>query len=415
MDGPGLKVATRNLCHLRLLERIAERFNAAGVPLMALKGAALLLTVYRRPQDRPMSDLDLMVHPEDAEQAVRLLEELGCQPGRPLVQRDFFPRFYYETEFFAGRSFPLRIDLHARPFRPLRYGQTVPQEAFWADAQPVRVGRASVLVPAAAHMLIHLAVHSAIHANSRDTWLRDMCVWVDANNYAIDWCCFSRHVEDWRLSWPVRHALEAVAERYGGFMPSGVMKAFARQRVDWRDRMALKQAPRDADAPTGHLITDVLCTPGVRFVLGYLWASLLPDRVHMGEWYDRRHWGWLPAAHLLRLASPMLKRVTPLWGRMFKAELAENAFGRPALFATRIIRAGECIAEDRESDRHGPGAKLRYARHSCGPNARLSGRRLIAVKVIDAGEEISFDHGANACTCRQHKHAGKTHGAAPQG
>ena len=323
-DGPGLRVATRNICHLRQLERIAERFAAAGVPLMALKGAALLLTVYRRPQDRPMSDLDLMVRPEDADRAVELLTELGCQPGRPLVRRDFFPRFYYETEFFAGRSFPLRIDLHVRPFRPLRYARTVPNEAFWDDAQPVQVGRAEVLIPSAADMLIHLAAHSAIHANSRDTWLRDMCVWVDACRDAIDWDGFVERVGDWRLSWPVRGALDAVAQRFGAFMPEGVLTALARQRVTWRDRMALEQAPHDAETATGHLAADVLCTPGIGFVLAYLQASLWPDRVHMGEWYDRRHWGWLPTAHMLRLASPLLKRATPLWSRLFKTELAEK-------------------------------------------------------------------------------------------
>ena len=114
-----LAAAALNVCHLRLLERIATRFEAAGIPLMVLKGAALHLTVLNHPGDRPMTDIDLMVRPAHADRAIQLLRELRCRPGRPLVRADFFPRFYYETEFTAGRVLPLRIDLHVPSVSPL--------------------------------------------------------------------------------------------------------------------------------------------------------------------------------------------------------------------------------------------------------------------------------------------------------
>ena len=75
----------RNRCMMHLLERIARHFNDAGVPLMALKGAALNLTVSNDPAERAMSDLDLMVRPEDIDAARRILEELGSLRGPPLA------------------------------------------------------------------------------------------------------------------------------------------------------------------------------------------------------------------------------------------------------------------------------------------------------------------------------------------
>jgi len=114
---------------MHLLERIAARFNKAGVPLMALKGAALNLTLYDRPDARPMADLDLMIRPEDVDQAFALLEELGGLRGEALVREDFFPRFHYEVEYTVGTIYPVKIDLHIRPFRPLRYAQSVPTNA----------------------------------------------------------------------------------------------------------------------------------------------------------------------------------------------------------------------------------------------------------------------------------------------
>ncbi|MEE8171151.1 MAG: nucleotidyltransferase family protein, partial [Phycisphaerae bacterium] len=129
---------------MHLLERVAAKFNEAGVALLVLKGAALNLTVYESPQDRPMCDLDLMVHEQDVDRARVLLEKLGFLRGEPLVREDFFPRFYYETHYISGSPLRVTIDLHVRPFRPLRYACIVPADAFWANAEEVTTARARV-------------------------------------------------------------------------------------------------------------------------------------------------------------------------------------------------------------------------------------------------------------------------------
>ncbi|MHC4272614.1 MAG: nucleotidyltransferase family protein, partial [Planctomycetota bacterium] len=100
---------------MHLLERIAKAFNEAGVPLMALKGAALNLTLYRHPQDRPMVDLDLLVKPADSDRARAILEDVGCLRSDIVFREDFFPRYYYEIEYTAGSVDPVLIDLHVRP------------------------------------------------------------------------------------------------------------------------------------------------------------------------------------------------------------------------------------------------------------------------------------------------------------
>ncbi len=118
--GTSFPASVRNVRMMHLLERIARAFNDAGVPVLALKGAALNLVLYDRPDERPMGDLDLLIKPENVEDAFAILEKLGCLRGEPLVREDFFPRFHYEVEFRAGDIYPVKIDLHVRPFRPLR-------------------------------------------------------------------------------------------------------------------------------------------------------------------------------------------------------------------------------------------------------------------------------------------------------
>ena len=44
--------------------------------------------------------------------------------------------------------------------------------------------------------------------------------------------------------------------------------------------------------------------------------------------------------------------------------------------------------------------KLKFLNHSCRPWAELSGFQLIALKPIQAEQEITIDYGEGACDCR---------------
>ncbi len=284
----------------------------------------------------------------------------------------------------------------------------------------MRAGRATVLVPSADDMLVHLAAHAAIHGSGRATWLRDIKLWADARQAEIDWGRFLATVEAWRLALPVREAFRRTQRELGPVCPPGVRQRLSELHVNWRDRLALRQAPRDVDHPAAHLLVNVLCTPGWRLSFAYLLAVVLPDRGHMGEWYCRRHWGWLPCAHLLRWLWPVVKHFQPLWSWFSKIEARDSRVHGTGVFATRELEPGELIARYRgqevdhdglyvayqsspsgETRRYEITGKLRFLNHCCRPNAELAGFRLIARKPIHAGREITIDYGEGACTCKQ--------------
>jgi len=410
----------RSLRMMHLLERIAARFNKAGVPLMALKGAALNLTLYDRPDARPMADLDLMIRPEDVDQAFALLEELGGLRGEALVREDFFPRFHYEVEYTLGTIYPVKIDLHIRPFRSLRYAQSVPTNALWARAETVSMGRANVLIPSTEDMLLHLTVHAAIHGCARRMWLEDIRLWIEARKERIDWDEFLATVEQWRLALPVRQGLVRIEHDYGLVCPGEVTQSLLQKRVGWRDRLALWQAPRDAGHPAAHVVVNALCIPGLRFTFGYLRALLFPDKAHMADWYSRRHWGWLPCAHLLRWLGPIVSRLPRLQWLISKTEVRPSPVHGIGVFASRDIGRGEVVAryhgKNVEHDgiyvvwrmdasghkqRYEITGKLKFLNHSCRPNAQLSGFALLALRPIRAGEEITIKYEGATCTCRE--------------
>ncbi len=302
----------RNIRMMHQLEWIAGKFNAAGIPLMVLKGAALHPALYERPDEREMNDLDVLVKPADLDRAQRLLEDLGHHRGEVPFREDFFPRYYYEIQYEVGTLCPFPIDLHVRPLRPLRLARLMPENALWANAVPVTLGGSTLLVPAPDDMLIHLAAHSAIHGNSQRKWLADIDGWIRAARDEIDWDRFLANVESWRLVAAVRSGIEAAANAFGEACPDDVRRRLSSMRTNWRDRVALWHAPRDRQHLACSFLVTALTTPGPRFVVGYVRAVFLPDREYIGEWCLRHGCPWPVAAVVLRYFWPLVERVPGL-------------------------------------------------------------------------------------------------------
>lgn len=360
-------VTQRNQRMMTRLEPLIAALNADDIPVMLLKGAALNSTAYPSPELRPMSDVDLLIRQRDALRAIEALKKAGCRSGLRLMRRDFFPRFYYETELITDEPDPLRIDLHARPLRPMRYARLIDEDAFWHNAQSIRgfpphartrcdtapherewhdLGprepgwhgsltlcvkdlpapqrtHATVLIPAPETMLIHLAAHAAFHGHARLIWLYDLKRWVETNQQAIDWIRLEHLCAQWRLTLAVRSAIEHAESLFGSFVPQESRTRLHAQSATWRDRLTLHQAPRDAASPWLHIMTNLLCTPGLRWKLAYVTALLTPDSAHLADVYPYRHPGWTLAAfayRILRAAARLcagVARRTPLVASLF--------------------------------------------------------------------------------------------------
>lgn len=296
------------------LTRVAPAFRDRHADVMVLKGAALNLTLYSRLDRRPMSDLDLLVRYEDVHRATDALESAGFHRGAELVREDFFPRFYYATEFLSESPREVRIDLHVRPFRPMAYATTAPGDAFFRDSRAIEIGGVPVRILSDEKQFVHLAAHCAIHGHSRLLWLYDLCRLVDVSGAALDW---DRVVSDCRrmqLVLPVREAMRKIEGLWGTMFPAPVRRSLDGERVGVRAKLCLAQAPHDAVRPIRHVAVNLLCAHGWRYRLAYLRRVLWPDSTHMGAFYGRRHRGWIFLAHLRRCAGvlirPLVRSVT---------------------------------------------------------------------------------------------------------
>ena len=141
---------------------------AAGIPVMPLKGAILSTSRGVDPYRRPMSDLDLLVHPADRLAARDVLTSLGYRrrPDRSrLPTHDTFERPGNERVVtMAGEhpDNPRRVELHVEVKRHLwAWVDDDDLTAFlWSGAHEGRVLGEVAVLPSEPALLAHLAIHA---------------------------------------------------------------------------------------------------------------------------------------------------------------------------------------------------------------------------------------------------------------
>ncbi len=157
----------------RLLE-VVKLLDGIGIPVVLLKGAGLAASTYGSFVERPMYDLDLLIRPEDAQRGWDALREAGWTHNEEECPAEFYKGHYHLPPVDDPSGTGLAVELHTRPWQA---GVELSAEAMWRDARKVSFGGQEVLVPSAAHQILHLATHFAwTHMLTSGGWrtMRDL-------------------------------------------------------------------------------------------------------------------------------------------------------------------------------------------------------------------------------------------------
>jgi Uncharacterised nucleotidyltransferase len=257
----------RNKLYLGALEELAEAFEARGLTVLALKGGALIGTLYA-PQARLVNDLDFLSSREQSRAVREAVESLGYRFGvydysrhelRPLERR------VERAWLFHNHTLPTFYRLSDTPFLPYFKVQVGfdffdPFEEFSADTGPI-LARARqkhpssrTLIPSPEDMLINLCAHifregvSMVYDDYNINWqLTKMCdlrAFLRRNEDALDRPVFARHVDSMGLRPPMYFAFHYCRELYGDAMfdpwlelvDPGVEKGFLTELRDGKRR-----------------------------------------------------------------------------------------------------------------------------------------------------------------------------------
>ena len=226
--------------------RMIAALRRAGIESMALKGGALQGTAYSDAGVRPMSDLDLLVRPDDAVAACRALEAEGwmaeVSPAEQVTDSTYHVAFQRN-----GRN--LGVELHW--YSMMLVADETP---LWAAASATELGGEPVRVPSPTDQLLHTAVHGVRSAEShRLLWIVDATRLLARQGSGLDWERLVAEARRRRLTSYAEPALRYLAgvPEAAPFVPAEALSALANSRPSPIERLGA----RASTAPVGPLTT----------------------------------------------------------------------------------------------------------------------------------------------------------------
>lgn len=192
--------AATNLRMRHSLDSVVAKLTSRGIPVMLLKGAALLATVYRDPALRIMSDVDLLVHRRDLPLALETLADCGMAPlEEHASQQEFYDHHHHHATPYLARDGSLGVELH-HDLMPSYDSVRPPLERIWQDGL-TSTACGAALMPSPTHLILHQAVHACRSRFSPPLrGINDLSHILNAYGSSIDWEAFVTETIEWKAT-----------------------------------------------------------------------------------------------------------------------------------------------------------------------------------------------------------------------
>lgn len=254
LQGVRRQTTVRNLMSLDQLDDVLATLDGAHIGTVVLKGAALVLSVYRNTGIRPFQDLDVLVDPQRYDEALRLLRAEGWE-----ALYDYDPGLWDHAS--SLRRGEVNLDLHRRYSREL----VIPGhlDLSWDLTKSVPAPRAlrsgrAVRVLAPTDALLHTLAHGTLARGPVNLrWVADARQLVESSD--IDWDRLTRLALAFEVAPVIHDALVFVRDTTGVEVPhpplarlaSATLPLLARRRLaafhTFRPTGGLRRIPVEVD------------------------------------------------------------------------------------------------------------------------------------------------------------------------
>jgi hypothetical protein len=218
--------ARTNLALTAELLRILERFEAAGIVGIPLKGPALAAYLHGNVALRQSVDLDILVAPQDVPVARQLLLAEGYEMALRLNPAQESAHLQSDCNLaFVGRDGTYVVELHWQ-IAPRYFSVSLDTAAFWTRLGSVVLGQRSVPMLSPEDLLLVLCVHGAKHSWERLAWISDVAALI-RRCPELDWELAARRAQDVAAARILRLGLFLAHHLLNAALPTTVMNAIA--------------------------------------------------------------------------------------------------------------------------------------------------------------------------------------------
>jgi hypothetical protein len=229
--------AARNSLLFRELQLLLRELQERQKPVIVLKGAALVETVYRDRGLRPMSDVDLLIRKEDLIEVENIMFSLGYALNEKQRNRkEWYYAHYHHFEFRKriSPSFAVCCEIHwclEPPTRPF----PIDMEGVWKRATVASITTVPALVMCPEDLLVFLCLHTCKHrliGGFRS--FCDIAEVVRRYGQEMDWNQVIRRSSEWQINTFVYVPLTLATQLLGAEIPAWIMQTLASCEVDDR-------------------------------------------------------------------------------------------------------------------------------------------------------------------------------------
>lgn len=247
-----------------VLEALRELSNG-GVTQILLKGADARLRLYGNPIARPMSDLDILISPEEFPRAQEILAGLGYAPTAEF-RPGFGQRFMGQIHLTAANG-RIMVDLHwyieaVANFYRLPY-QRLEQMAIPWEYEGIAV---KLLCPE--HFLIHLCLHN--YDELRNV-LQIIDLGLALHRLNIDWALFLQEVAFFHCRAPIVVMLDNLNQIFPQAVPETVLSSLSRYRPSFLEELALSTRLGKVFSPLARLYYQRRLSDWAAYLSAIIW------------------------------------------------------------------------------------------------------------------------------------------------
>jgi hypothetical protein len=300
LAGQKSHVAARHRRIQELLDQIGARCHEEGIAVVGLKGAALHSMAFYCAGERPMADVDLLVHQGDTTRIGRVLQSLGFSESFANWRHGVFVPKVCNLHRGMGEHADnyLKVELHARIAEKLPLRITDVTDSVYPRTPHPGLNA----YPSNAALMIHLLIHAAgsmVSRSLRLLHLHDIAL-VSSRMAVSDW----DELVQGQSRWWALPPLQLTARYYSDAVPTDVLAALADQ-CPW----TLRRVGRH------RRLSDVsLSYPWVEAFPGIVWSrsfAEIVDYISGRVWPDKE----MRRQRDIRVETELASSATQ-WGRL---------------------------------------------------------------------------------------------------
>lgn len=285
-----LGTLARNIILDQALAEVVSSCRQAQIDLVALKGIVFAHTLYTDFGGRVLTDIDLLVKPQELAVVKQILSTQGYKP---------YPDSH--TSFIRADGFPVMIDLHTE----LKYLPRRSMEEVWADSLPVTLGGAQVRMLSHEDTLVFIITHTMLsHNHPEAKWLKDADLFIRKYHQEVCWQTVIKRFNENHVHVPAYYFLLKIQQDHATPVPADILSALKPGEGDWlAARFFSFVANQTAPAPYIDYLLPVMVQPGVRAKIRFILAKLFPGREVMVKKYGFKSAWTLPIFYFRRFVE----------------------------------------------------------------------------------------------------------------